>query len=177
MGTQHLCPASPIARGSAWAGGRDHTPSRVPQRWGTTSCRETAPLTYLVAVREELARAEVVVRVGDPQPVLAQPLPLACRLAAPPLTCQGVAHTADGKHLCCRPETPVKLLWPAVNPAWPEKIGRFGPKQAYIASPNRQWQSPGRYHKKLPISPGYTPFRVQASIASATADLKPAPGG
>jgi hypothetical protein len=30
---------------SAWAGGRDHTPSRVPQRWGTTSCREAAPLT------------------------------------------------------------------------------------------------------------------------------------
>jgi hypothetical protein len=23
-----------------------HTPSRVPQRWGTTSCREAAPLTY-----------------------------------------------------------------------------------------------------------------------------------
>jgi hypothetical protein len=29
-----------LARGSVWAGGRDHTPSRVPQRWGTTSCRE-----------------------------------------------------------------------------------------------------------------------------------------
>jgi hypothetical protein len=28
------CLASPLARGSAWAGGRDHTPSRVPRRWG-----------------------------------------------------------------------------------------------------------------------------------------------
>jgi hypothetical protein len=33
VATQHLCPASPLARGSVWAGGRDHTPSRVPQRW------------------------------------------------------------------------------------------------------------------------------------------------
>jgi hypothetical protein len=42
-------PGSPLARGSAWAGGRDHTPSRVPLRWGTsTSCREAAPLTYLL---------------------------------------------------------------------------------------------------------------------------------
>jgi hypothetical protein len=40
-------PGFPLARGSAWAGGRDHTPSRVPQRWVATSCRETAPLTYL----------------------------------------------------------------------------------------------------------------------------------
>ena len=39
-------PGFPLARGSAWAGGRDHTPSRVPQRWGTTSCREAAPLTH-----------------------------------------------------------------------------------------------------------------------------------
>ena len=39
-------PGFPLARGSVWAGGRDHTPSRVPQRWGTTSCREAAPLTY-----------------------------------------------------------------------------------------------------------------------------------
>jgi hypothetical protein len=38
-------PGSPLARGSTWAGGRDHTPSRVPQQWGTTSCREVAPLT------------------------------------------------------------------------------------------------------------------------------------
>jgi hypothetical protein len=38
-------PGFPLARGSVWAGGRDHTPSRVPQRWGTTSCRDTAPLT------------------------------------------------------------------------------------------------------------------------------------
>jgi hypothetical protein len=61
-------PGFPLARGSAWAGGRDHTPSRVPQRWGfhqlsrrsstyttrpagypsgggATSCRDTAPLT------------------------------------------------------------------------------------------------------------------------------------
>jgi hypothetical protein len=61
-------PGFPLARGSAWAGGRDHTPSRVTpavgyhqlsrgsstyttrpagylQRWGTTSCREAAPLT------------------------------------------------------------------------------------------------------------------------------------
>jgi hypothetical protein len=27
-------PGFPLARGSDWAGGRDHTPSRVPQRWG-----------------------------------------------------------------------------------------------------------------------------------------------
>jgi hypothetical protein len=40
-------PGFPLARGSAWAGGRVHTPSRVPQRWGTTSCREAAPLTDL----------------------------------------------------------------------------------------------------------------------------------
>jgi hypothetical protein len=41
-------PGFPLARGSAWAGGRDHTPSRVPpQRWGTTSCREAAPLPHL----------------------------------------------------------------------------------------------------------------------------------
>ena len=39
-------PGFPLARGSAWAGGRDHTPSRVPQRWGATSCREAAP-SYL----------------------------------------------------------------------------------------------------------------------------------
>jgi hypothetical protein len=36
----------PSRGGSAWAGGRDHTPSRVTQRWGTTSCREAAPLTF-----------------------------------------------------------------------------------------------------------------------------------
>jgi hypothetical protein len=41
-------PGFPLARGSAWAGGRDHTPSRVPQRWDTTSCREAAPLTSLL---------------------------------------------------------------------------------------------------------------------------------
>jgi hypothetical protein len=35
----------PPREGYAWAGGRDHTPSRVPQQWGTTSCREAAPLT------------------------------------------------------------------------------------------------------------------------------------
>jgi hypothetical protein len=68
-GTAVGTPGFPLARGSAWAGGRDHTPSRVPpavgyhqlsrgsstyttrpagylQRWGgTTSCREAAPLT------------------------------------------------------------------------------------------------------------------------------------
>jgi hypothetical protein len=60
-------PGFPLARGSDWAGGRDHTqsrvpsggeppaverqlhlhhtPSRIPQPWGTTSCREAAPLT------------------------------------------------------------------------------------------------------------------------------------
>jgi hypothetical protein len=59
-------PGSPLAKGSVWAGGPTrpagypsggvppaverqlhlhHTPSRVPQRWGTTSCREAAPLT------------------------------------------------------------------------------------------------------------------------------------
>jgi hypothetical protein len=35
----------PSRGGSAWTGGRDHTPSRVPPRWGTSSCREAAPLT------------------------------------------------------------------------------------------------------------------------------------
>jgi hypothetical protein len=45
VGTRHLCPASPSRGGSVWASGRKHTPSRVPQRWGTTSCREAAPLT------------------------------------------------------------------------------------------------------------------------------------
>jgi hypothetical protein len=30
--------------------GREHTPSRVPQRWGTTSCREAAPLTYSLSL-------------------------------------------------------------------------------------------------------------------------------
>jgi hypothetical protein len=38
-------PGFPLARGSAWAGGRDHTLNRVSPRWGTTSCREAAPLT------------------------------------------------------------------------------------------------------------------------------------
>jgi hypothetical protein len=36
----------PLVRGFAWAGGRVHTPSRVPQQWGATSCLEAAPLTY-----------------------------------------------------------------------------------------------------------------------------------
>jgi hypothetical protein len=38
-GTQHLRLALPCL-----AGGRGDTPSREPQRWGTTSCREAAPL-------------------------------------------------------------------------------------------------------------------------------------
>ena len=29
---------------------RFHTPSRVPHPWGATSCREAAPLTYLLAL-------------------------------------------------------------------------------------------------------------------------------
>jgi hypothetical protein len=41
VGTQHLCPAS--SRGGL--PGLAATPRRVPQRWGTTSCREAAPLT------------------------------------------------------------------------------------------------------------------------------------
>jgi hypothetical protein len=66
-GTQHLYPASPSRGGLAGPAGvttrparypsggvppaverqlhLHHTPSQVPQRWGTTSCRETAPLT------------------------------------------------------------------------------------------------------------------------------------
>jgi hypothetical protein len=52
-------PGFQLARGSVWAGGRDHAPSQVPQRWGTTSCRETAPLTYLfVQVDARIALAE-----------------------------------------------------------------------------------------------------------------------
>jgi hypothetical protein len=39
-------PGFRLARGSAWAGGRDHTLSRAPQRWGTPGCREAAPLAY-----------------------------------------------------------------------------------------------------------------------------------
>jgi hypothetical protein len=41
METQHR-PGFPL-----WTGGRasGYTPSRVPPRWGTTSCREAAPLT------------------------------------------------------------------------------------------------------------------------------------
>jgi hypothetical protein len=40
---------------------------------------------------------------------------------------------SDGKQLRCRPGTAVKLVWPA-------------------AIRNRQWKSPGRYHKRLPNS-------------------------
>jgi hypothetical protein len=39
-----------LARGGDWAGVRFHTPSRVPHPWGATSCREAAPLTYLLAL-------------------------------------------------------------------------------------------------------------------------------
>jgi hypothetical protein len=67
VGTQHLCPASPSRGGLSGLAGvttrpagypsggappavetqlhLHHTPSRVPQRWGTTSCRDAAPLT------------------------------------------------------------------------------------------------------------------------------------
>ena len=41
-----------------------------------------------------------------------------------------------------------------LRPALAEKMWRFNPKQALIAIRNRHWQSPGRYHKKLPNSPG-----------------------
>jgi hypothetical protein len=43
-------PGFPLARGSVWAGGRASGLNAQPgtQRWGTTSCRETAPLTYLL---------------------------------------------------------------------------------------------------------------------------------
>jgi hypothetical protein len=34
---------SPLARGSGWAGGRDHTPSRVPPAEGTTEVSSTYP--------------------------------------------------------------------------------------------------------------------------------------
>jgi hypothetical protein len=36
---------------------RDHTPSRVPQRWGTTSCREAAPLPATAGSLTPLNRA------------------------------------------------------------------------------------------------------------------------
>jgi hypothetical protein len=55
-------PGFPLARGSAWAGGRDHTPSRVPQRRGTTSCRETAPLTYPLSLSSQ---CDVSMRLAD----------------------------------------------------------------------------------------------------------------
>jgi hypothetical protein len=42
---------------------------------------------------------------------------------------------AEGKQLCCRPGTAVKLLWPAVNPALARKLGDLGPKQASSAYP------------------------------------------
>ena len=44
--------ASPFPRdgeGVGWAGGRVHTPSRVPHPWGATSYREVALLTYVLA--------------------------------------------------------------------------------------------------------------------------------
>jgi hypothetical protein len=58
---------------------------------------------------------------------------------------------ADGKQLCGRPGTAVKLLWPAVIPALAgEHLAIEAPINAIR---NRHWQSPGRYHTKLPNSP------------------------
>jgi hypothetical protein len=39
----------PRKEGGDWAGLRVHTPSWIPHPWGATSCREVAPLTYLLA--------------------------------------------------------------------------------------------------------------------------------
>jgi hypothetical protein len=66
-----------------------------------------------------------------------------------------VRRRADGKQLFCQPGTAVNLLWPAVNPAWAGgNLAILAPYRPFIAYPNRQWHSPGRYHKKLPNSPG-----------------------
>jgi hypothetical protein len=59
-------PGFPLARGSAWAGGRDHTPSRVPQRWGTTSCREVHLLTYAATRRTTARLASTVATLRNP---------------------------------------------------------------------------------------------------------------
>jgi hypothetical protein len=40
----------PLARGSAWAGGRVHTPSRVPQRWGAMPPAVERQLHFLTCV-------------------------------------------------------------------------------------------------------------------------------
>jgi hypothetical protein len=64
-------------------------------------------------------------------------------------------NRADGKQSNSRPGTAVKPLWPAVNPALAgEHVAISGPVQAFKAIRNRHWNSPGRYHNKLPTSPG-----------------------
>jgi hypothetical protein len=91
-------------------------------------------------------------------------------------TLSNVASRADGKQLCCRPGTAVKLLWPEVNPAWLEKIWRFKPYQAFITFPKPALEeAPGRYHKKTSQQPyvgaewaimGRAPDRSAAPVRS-----------
>jgi hypothetical protein len=55
--------------------------------------------------------------------------------------------------LCCRPGTPVKLLWPAVNPTWPGKIWRFTPYKAlYSPSETGSGRAPAGTTKSSPTA-------------------------
>jgi hypothetical protein len=46
----------------------------------------------------------------------------------------------------------------------------LGPRQAFIAIRNRQWQSPRRYHKKLLSSPGCDGRKKEDSIRPAASE-------
>jgi hypothetical protein len=59
VGLIHARPL-PFSRGeSAWAGRRDHTPSRVPPRWATTQLSSSS--TYIAAVRKQVGEAHAQV--------------------------------------------------------------------------------------------------------------------
>ena len=74
-------PGFPLARGSVWAGGcaSGYTPSQVPPRGGATSCRETAPLTYLLHLQLPLLVLHELCYLLLPSPLRLSPLPLHVR--------------------------------------------------------------------------------------------------
>ena len=69
------------------------------------------------------------------------------QVRSPPL--QG----ADGKQVCCRPATAVKLLWPAVNPALGRRdFGDLGPIWVDIASETGTGRAPAGITKGFPTA-------------------------
>jgi serine/threonine protein kinase len=101
-----------------------HPPTCSP---ASSSCTSTAALPTPKPARPSSCRAAYHMDVGTPGYRAPEAATAAVYTAAADVYGLGVVRMltlprcmltrADGKQLCCRPGTAVKLLWPAVNPA------------------------------------------------------------